>query len=137
MSLFDEKKASKSDRESEDNLSEKETEKKGNFEHFSSPESAWKPRPVTHRILAWLGIAYVLVSIFLFWYYLIHGEYLRGIGPLMITPVLIGFGVLILSRYRSGQQRGGLAALIVMEALVLFAIIYSVLMSFPALISQL
>lgn len=100
------------------------------------PDEPWTPRPVSHRILAWVGIVYVVVAMVLTWYYIINNQYLQGIGPLLLTPALVGFGALMIARYRQGEARGGLVALIVMEALVAAALVLSLMMGLPALLAQ-
>lgn len=103
----------------------------------SDKETNFTPRPLYQRVLAWLGIAYVLITMGLIWFYLIQGVYLQGIGPLLLSPIVIAFGVMMLLRYRSGVRKGGLLALIVLEALVVFLLVYALADGIPNILAQL
>lgn len=87
------------------------------------------------RVLAWLGIIYILLTMVLSWVYIVRGAWLYNIGPLLTVPALLGFGVFQFLRYR--KEKGSLLALLLLEALVLAATIYAFYVGIPALLGQL
>lgn len=87
------------------------------------------------RVLAWLGIIYILLTMLLTWVYLIRGAWLYSIGPLLTIPALLGFGIFQILRYRT--EKGNPLFLILIELLVLAATVYAFYVGIPALFAQL
>jgi len=69
-----------------------------------SEDRTYTPASPAKRILAWVGIAYMVIIVLLNCYALATGEFLHGIGWLMICPAALGLIALVL--VRSGRLRG-------------------------------
>jgi len=53
------------------------------------------------RILAWVGVVYMVLFVLLNLYPFFHGgAYLRGIGPLLVCPGVLGMAALCLCQLR-------------------------------------
>lgn len=51
------------------------------------------PASPVKRILAWTGVAYMVIFVLLNLYpFFRGGEYLRGVGPLLVCPGCLGLG---------------------------------------------
>lgn len=61
------------------------------------------------RAWAWVGIAYMLITLATFTYYLATARILTGIGPLLFCPALAGLGAhrrtALSRRRRAGRTR--------------------------------
>lgn len=57
------------------------------------------------RIWAWVGIAYMLIIVFLITYLLAFGSFLKGIGGIMICPALGGVIASLVYMWRSGDTQ--------------------------------
>jgi hypothetical protein len=89
------------------------------------------------RLWAWVGVVYMVILVLLTTYAMAHGEYLRGIGGLMLSPALVGLGGSAVVRYRQGEGRGGLPVCVVICGACLVLVILNLLQSIPALLTQL
>lgn len=75
------------------------------------PISEAEQRPYTpaspiKRIMAWTGVVYMVLLILLNFYALSHGDYLRGVGPLLICPGAAGMASIALYLFkRAGRSR--------------------------------
>lgn len=98
----------------------------------------YTPASPAKRILAWVGVAYMVIIILLNLYaFTNQGGMIRGIGPLMLCPAVAGLGVLSVLRYRSGQSRGGLVGAVFMVGLCAVVFIGGLVVGIPALLGQL
>lgn len=98
----------------------------------------YSPASPAKRVLAWVGVAYMVIIILLNFFAFTHqGGLIRGIGPLMLCPAVAGLGVLSVLRYRSGRSRGGLAGAVFMVGLCAVVFIGGLVMGIPALLGQL
>ena len=52
------------------------------------PKEEIKYATPMQRLWAWVGVVYMVILTLLTTYALSHGDYLRGIGPLMLSPAL-------------------------------------------------
>ncbi len=111
-------------------------------EHNNTPggeeREPYAPASPAKRILAWVGVAYMVIIILLNLYaFTNQGGMIRGIGPLMLCPAVAGLGVLSVVRYRSGQSRGGLVGAVLMVALCAVVFVGGLAVGIPALLGQL
>ena len=111
-------------------------------EHNNTPggeeREPYTPASPAKRILAWVGVAYMVIIILLNLYaFTNQGGMIRGIGPLMLCPAVAGLGVLSVVRYRSGQSRGGLGGAVLMVALCAVVFVGGLAVGIPALLGQL
>ncbi len=56
------------------------------------------------RVWAWVGVAYMVVIVFLITYLFAFGAYLQGIGALMVCPALVGVAVSAVLLWRQGAR---------------------------------
>lgn len=91
----------------------------------------------TQRVWAWVGVVYMVILVLLSTYALSHGDYLRGIGGIMVAPGLCGLGVTAILRYRQGVGRGGLPACILVSGASFVLAVWNLFRGLPALLAQL
>ena len=101
------------------------------------PEEPEEKPPVTYatpvmRAWAWVGVAYMLIVLATFTYYLATAEILIGIGPLLLIPALGGLAATAVLRCRQGQGSRLSAGLLAGACLVLTA--WSLWAGIPALL---
>lgn len=111
-------------------------------EHNNTPggeeREPYTPASPAKRILAWVGVAYMVIIVLLNLYaFTNQGGMIRGIGPLMLCPAVAGLGVLSVVRYRSGQSRGGLVGAVFMVGLCAVVFVGGLVVGIPALLGQL
>lgn len=89
------------------------------------------------RVWAWVGVVYMVILVLLSTYALSHGNYLRGIGGIMVSPALCGLGATAILRYKQGVGRGGLAACILVAGASFVLAVWNVVRGIPVLLGQL
>ena len=99
-------------------------------------ESVKYATPV-QRVWAWVGVAYMVILVLLSTFALAHGDYLRGIGGIMVSPALCGLGATAILRYKQGVGRGGLAACILVAGASFALAVWNVIRGIPVLLGQL
>lgn len=95
------------------------------------------PSSPARRIVAWVGVAYMVILVLLNFYALSTGGWIRGIGPLMLCPAVLGLAAVTFYNYRSGKGRGGLPAAVFIMALCVLVFVVSLVTGLPTLIQQL
>lgn len=77
-----------------------------------TPDSPQEPpkEPIVYagpmkRIWAWVGVAYMVIVVFLITYLFAFGTLLGGIGGIMICPALCGGIASLIYMWRSGDTR--------------------------------
>ena len=73
-------------------------DKKKDLEQPQQPPVKWAT-PV-QRLWAWVGVSYMVILVLLSTFALAHGDYLRGIGGVMVSPALVGLGGTVILRHR-------------------------------------
>lgn len=99
-------------------------------------EEEYTPASFEKRAAAWMGIAYVLMLLFVTTFGIYTGgRELPGTFPLFLVPVSVTLAVVVLRRLKTGGlpggRAGGIAALIACAAGALFGLALGV----PALIA--
>lgn len=89
------------------------------------------------RLWAWVGVVYMVILTLLNVYGLAHGYFLTGIGPLMVTPALVGLGCAAILRFREGKGRGGLAACVLVSGGCFLLSGWNLVRGVPTLLAQL
>ena len=100
-------------------------------------KEVYVPRPLWQRVLAWVGVVYVIVVMLLMAAFMTRGEQLTNIGWLMITPILVAAAIFLYLTYGKGKGRGGMPMLFLGEAALIYLIYSAVTKGIPALIAQL
>ena len=63
--------------------------------------SSYTPASPVKRIIAWVGVAYMLIFVALNLYPFFHGgTYLRGLAPLLVCPGAAGLAVIAVWQFR-------------------------------------
>ncbi|MCI8476888.1 MAG: hypothetical protein HFE97_00860 [Oscillospiraceae bacterium] len=65
-----------------------------------------EPTSPIKRILAWVGVVYMVLLVLLNFYALSQGTYLRGIGSLLVLPGTAGLAVISGYQIKQDSQRG-------------------------------
>ena len=108
----------------------------------TQPQQEQPKEPVKYatpmmRLWAWVGVVYMVILVLLNTYGLAHGDFLRGIGGLLIAPALCGLGGSAILRYREGKGRGGLAVCVLVSGVSFLLAVLNLIQAIPALLSQL
>ena len=85
-------------------------------------QQPYTPASPYKRIAAWVGVAYMVIFVLLNFYALMKGDYLRGIGPLLVCPGAAGLAAIGLFGVRGASplRRLGMGALIFFGGLLFF-----------------
>ena len=89
------------------------------------------------RVWAWVGVVYMVMLVLLTTYALAHGDFMRGIGGIMVSPALCGLGATAILRYRQGVGRGGLVACVLVAGACFVLAVWNVVRGVPVLVGQL
>ena len=89
------------------------------------------------RLWAWVGVVYMVILTLLTTYALSHAVYLRGIGPLMLSPALCGLGASAILRYRQGIGRGGIVACVLVAGGCFVMAVLGIIQGVPVILGQL
>ena len=108
----------------------------------TQPQQEQPKEPVKYatpmmRLWAWVGVVYMVLLVLLNTYGLAHGDFLRGIGGLLIAPALCGLGASAILRYREGKGRGGLGVCILLSGISFALAVWNFVLGLPVLLAQL
>lgn len=107
------------------------------FEPQQEPKPPIKWATPVQRLWAWVGVVYMVILVLLSTYALAHGDFLRGIGGIMVSPALCGLGGTVILRYRQGVGRGGLPVCVLLSGACFVLAVWNVLRGIPVLLGQL
>ena len=71
---------------------------------------SYTPASPTRRIIAWVGVIYMVIIVALTTYAIATGELLGGLTGLMVAPALGGLAAVTWVRWQGGDYRGGTAS---------------------------
>lgn len=100
-------------------------------------QETYTPASPTKRILAWVGIVYMVILVLLNVYTLATGNMLRGITGVMVAPACGGLAAITWTNYKKGQYRGGKAGALFVVILGVAACFISVVWGIMALCAAL
>ena len=100
-------------------------------------QSSYAPASFEKRTAAWMGIAYVLMVLFLITYSIFTARNLPGTFPLFLVSAAVAGLVVALYRQRKGTAPGGLPLTAVMTLLCMAAMVLGLWLGVPALIGGL
>lgn len=114
-----------------------------NEKNTNLPEDGFPKEPISYaspmkRIWAWVGVAYMVIIVFLMTYMYAKGVYLNNIASLMVIPALGGVAASSVCVWRTGGRHdaahaAGLAAiLLACAALIILGLVNGI----PALMSN-
>ena len=102
--------------------------------HNQEQQSSYTPASFEKRTAAWMGIAYVLMLLFLITFYIFTGKEVPGTFPLFLIPVAAAGIVIAVYRQRKGTAPGGIVLTVIILILCAAAIVLGLLLGGPALI---
>lgn len=101
-------------------------------------EPAYTPASFEKRAAAWMGIAYVLMLIFVLNFALFTGgKQLPGTFPLFLLPVSAALAVIIIHRLRTKALPGGMAGAVLGLAACAAGLIFGLVLGVPPLLAAL
>ena len=87
-------------------------------EETPTEQPPFVPSPVSRRIWAWMGVAYMLLIIALMTYWIATSSLLQGITGIMLFPLLGALGINNARLCRRGERGGSFALLSLTAALM-------------------
>lgn len=121
-------------------MDEKELERRATEDGAAAQDEPKEPIQYASpmkRLWAWVGVAYMVILTLLNVYGLAHGYFLTGIGPLMVTPALVGLGCAAILHFREGKGRGGLVACVLVSGACFALSVWNLYRAVPVLLAQL
>ena len=98
----------------------------------------WTPASFEKRAAAWMGIAYVLMVLFVINFAIYTGGHqLPGTFPLFLVPVSVALAVVVVHRMRNGTIAGGTAGGVAVLAMCAVGLVTGLLLGVPALLAAL
>lgn len=99
-------------------------------------QSGYTPASFEKRAAAWMGIAYMLMLLFILNFTLFTGgRELPGTFPLFLVPVSTALAVVIARRLKTRELPGGVAGGIVILLLCIAGAVVGLLLGVPALLA--
>lgn len=77
-------------------------------------EPPYIPASPTKRIIAWVGVIYMLIVVALTTYAIATGELLGGLTGLMMAPACGGLAAVTFARRKMGAHRGSNAGMLIL-----------------------
>ena len=111
------------------------SEHKRNIPEEESEEKKYIPASPTKRIMAWIGVVYMVIVVLLTTYIYATAAPLQNLAPLLSIPALVGFGILALVNHRTTGKPGKVGA-IVLAAICFGAALYSLPLGIFGLLSN-
>lgn len=98
--------------------------------------SSYTPASFEKRTAAWMGVAYVLMMLFVITFAIFTGgKGLPGTFPLLLVPVSGALAVVTIYRQKKGTAPGGLPTAIVVVFLCAAGVVIGLLLGVPALVA--
>lgn len=103
-----------------------------------TPSGDFVPASFEKRAAAWMGIAYVLMLLFILNYSLFTGgRDLPGTFPLFLIPVSVALAVVEIHRIRAGDGSGGAAKRVLILIACAAGLFFGLALGVPALLAAL
>ena len=101
-------------------------------------QEPYTPAHPIKRILAWVGIVYMVAIVLLNVYpFFTGGRYLQGVAPLLVCPGAAGMAVIALYQLRQSTSKGVRAALALLALACLVVFVMGLWDGIPALLNGL
>lgn len=101
-------------------------------------QEGYVPASFEKRTAAWMGIAYVLMLIFILNFALFTGgRQLPGTFPLFLIPVSVALAVVTIHRMKAGSLPGGMAGAVLALAACAAGVFFGLVLGVPALLAAL
>ena len=113
-------------------------EEKEPLQSQEEERESWTPASFEKRAAAWMGIAYVLMVLFVINFAIYTGgRQLPGTFPLFLVPVSVALAVVVVHRMRNGAIAGGTAGGVAVLAMCAVGLVAGLLLGVPALLAAL
>ncbi len=105
---------------------------------MENQEPSYTPASFEKRTAAWMGIAYVLMLLFVLNFMLFTGgRQLPGTFPLFLLPVSVALAVVLIHRLRTKTIPGGIAGAVLGLIACAAGIFFGLALGVPALLAAL
>lgn len=113
-------------------------EEKEPLQNQEEKREDWTPASFEKRTAAWMGIAYVLMLLFVINFAIYTGgRQLPGTFPLFLIPVSVALAIVTIRRMRLGSCQGGTAGGVAMLAMCTVGVVTGLSLGVPALLAAL
>jgi NADH:ubiquinone oxidoreductase subunit 6 (subunit J) len=97
-------------------------------------QPTYQPASTTKRVIAWVGVVYMVLIVLLNVYPFFHGgAYLSGVAPLLVCPGAIGLLIIALIQLRQGGSQGKKAGMVVLAIACVFLCVIGLIDGLPGL----
>ena len=101
-------------------------------------QPSYTPASFEKRTAAWIGIAYVVMMLFIVTFSIYTGGgTLSGTFPLFLIPAAVGVLILAAHRQRKGTAPGGLPVTVIIMLLCMVAVVIGLMLGIPPLLAAL
>lgn len=105
---------------------------------MENQEPSYIPASFEKRTAAWMGIAYVLMLLFVLNFTLFTGgRQLPGTFPLFLVPISVGLAVILIHRIKIKVLPGGMAGAVLGLIACAAGLFFGLLLGIPALLAAL
>ena len=105
---------------------------------MDNQEPGYTPASFEKRAAAWMGVAYVLMLLFVLNFLLFTGgQQLPGPFPLFLIPVSVALAAVLVHRIRNKTLPGGMAGAVLGLAACAAGVVFGLVLGVPALLSAL
>lgn len=70
-------------------------------------QPSYQPASFQRRVIAWVGVAYMIILVLATTYMIATAQYLSGTAGILVCPAAAGIAVLAIHRYRVGEMARG------------------------------
>lgn len=103
---------------------------------MDNQESGYTPASFEKRTAAWMGIAYVLMLLFILNFALFSGrKQLPGTFPLFLVPVSVALAVVVIHRIKTKTLPGGLSGAVLGLVACAAGVFFGLALGVPALLA--
>lgn len=100
-------------------------------------QPSYQPASFSRRVIAWVGVAYMVILVLATTYMIATAQYLSGTAGLLVCPAAVGAAVIAIHRYRAGEMKNGRNFTLALVFLCLVAFATGLACSVPNLIVHL
>ena len=76
-----------------------------NQEAGQEEQPSYQPASFQRRVIAWVGVAYMVILVLATTYMMATAQYLSGTAGLLVCPAAVGVAVIAIHRYRKGEMK--------------------------------
>ena len=76
-------------------------------EEVREETSSYTPASFERRVIAWMGVVYMVILVLATTYLIATASYLTGTAPILVAPAAVGAAVIVIHKYRKGEISQG------------------------------